>query len=68
MVAGRHRVGRTNFLILIYFFLFAKETHRYICNDNAEVICLDGYKEPEDEDERDLKVQYIQSTQDLYLI
>ena len=55
-------------MILIYFFLFAKETHRYICNDNAEVICLDGYKEPEDEDERDLKVQYIQSTQDLYLI
>merc|ERR1712117_839289 len=32
-----------------------KETHRYICNDNADVICLDGYREPEDEDERDLK-------------
>ena len=32
-----------------------QESHRYICDDDANVICLSGWREPEDEDLRDLK-------------
>ncbi len=42
--------------ILLISFLFCpsaiQETHRYLCNDEAEVICLHGWREPEDEDLR----------------
>ena len=42
--------------IEITSFSSRKETHRYICNEKKEVICLDGYREPEDSDEIDLRV------------
>ncbi len=45
-----------------------QETHRYLCNDEAEVICLHGWREPEDEDLRWLIPSQISSRNDFFLL